>query len=109
MQRLEDPLFAGELSLGGKVLPAQKPAHIDGGRDRLDLFARSRECEAMDALEDAPLAPFDLVVLVGCWMFKGAAHQKPLHLHRKKALEGGGGFEAEMPGEDDRSRRSENL
>ena len=38
----EDALFAGELGLRGEVLPAEEPAHVDGGRDGFDLFAESR-------------------------------------------------------------------
>ena len=51
------------------MLPVEQPAHVDGGSDGLDLLAEGGEGEAMDALEDAALAPLDVVVFVwlaGC-------------------------------------------
>jgi hypothetical protein len=59
VQRLQDALFAGELRLRREMLPAQQPAHVDGGCDRLDLLARGGQREAVNALQDATLAPFD--------------------------------------------------
>jgi len=64
MQRGEHALFAGELGLWSEVLPAEQPAHVYGGGDGLNLLAGGREGEAMDALQDAALAPLDVVVRV---------------------------------------------
>ncbi len=65
----EDAFFAGELGLRGEVLPGEQPAHVDGGRDGFDLLAGGGEGEAMDALQDAALAPLDGVV---CRWWRGA-------------------------------------
>ena len=62
VEDLKHAVFAGELRLGREVLPAEQPAHVDGGSDRLDLLAQGGEGEAMDALQDAALAPFDVMV-----------------------------------------------
>ena len=47
--------------LRGDVVPVEEPAHEDGGGDGLDLFAERGEGEAVDALQDAALAPLDFV------------------------------------------------
>ena len=39
VERFEDALFAGELGLRREVLPAEQPAHVDGGGDGFDLLA----------------------------------------------------------------------
>ena len=67
-------LFAAELRLRREVLPAKQPAHVDSGRDRLDLLARGGEREAVDALQDAAFAPLDLVVLLPWGVLEGSAH-----------------------------------
>ena len=95
IQGFQDALFAGELRLRREMLPAEQPAQVDGGRDGFHLLASSCEGEAVDALEDAALAPFDFVVFAGCRTFKCAAQQQSLHLHREKGLENGGGREGE--------------
>ena len=69
------------------VLPSEQPAHVDGGRDRLDLFARSGQSEAVDALQDASFAPLDCVILLGGGVFEGTAQQQALHLHCQERLE----------------------
>ena len=54
----------------------------------------------MDALQDAALAPFDLVDRrLSCGMLEGAAHGEALHLHGEEGLEDGGGIESEAIGE----------
>src|ERR1017187_7896093 len=72
-------------------------ANSPGGvrRDGFHLLASGCEGEAVDALEDAALAPFDFVVFTGRRMFECAAHQQSLHLHGEKGLENGGGREGE--------------
>jgi len=60
----EDAFFAGELGLGGEVLPLQEPAHVDRGGDGFDLFAEGGYGAAVDALQDAAFAPFDFVVWI---------------------------------------------
>ena len=62
VEGFEDAFFAGELGLRGEVLPAEEPAHVDGGGDGLDLLAEGGEGEAVDALQDAAFAPLDFVV-----------------------------------------------
>ena len=37
----EDAFFAGELGVGGEVVPVEEPAHEDGGGDGLDLLAEA--------------------------------------------------------------------
>ena len=61
-ESFEDALFPAELCLRREVLPAEQPAHVDGGSNRFDLLTKRAECKAMDALEDAALAPFDLML-----------------------------------------------
>ncbi len=39
----EDGFFAGELGVGGEVVPVEEPAHEEGGRDGLDLLAERAE------------------------------------------------------------------
>ncbi len=58
----KDAFFAGELGLRSEMLPVEQPAHVDGGADGFDLFAESRDGAAMDALQDAALAPLDVMV-----------------------------------------------
>src|SRR5579859_7005920 len=64
VEGLEETFFTGELRLRREVLPSEQPAHIDRGGDRFDLLAGCGECEAMDALENAALAPLDVVVWI---------------------------------------------
>ena len=69
LEGFEDAFFAGELRLRGEVLPAEEPAHVDGWGDGFDLFAEGAESAAVDALQDAALAPLDFVILLrvaGC-------------------------------------------
>src|SRR5215470_10562478 len=42
----------------GDMLPAQEPAHELSGRDRLDLLAKRGDRQAMNAGEQAAVAPF---------------------------------------------------
>jgi hypothetical protein len=60
------------------VLPAEEPVHVDGGGDGFDLLATGAEGEAMDALQDAALAPFDLVGFFGWGVFEGSADEEAL-------------------------------
>ena len=39
------------------VLPAEEEAHVVGGADGLDLAPQRSEREAVDARQDAPIAP----------------------------------------------------
>ncbi len=64
MQRLQHAFFSGELGLRREVLPTQQPAQVGGGGDRLNLLARRRQGQPVDALENAALAPLDLVVWI---------------------------------------------
>ena len=64
VEGFQDALFAGELRLWGEMLPAEQPAQVNGGRDGFHLLAGGGEGEAVDALEDAALAPFDFVVWI---------------------------------------------
>ncbi len=105
----EDTFFTTELALGGEVLPVEEPAEIDGGRDGFDLLAKGAESKAVDALEDAALAPLDLIVISGGWMFKGSAHEETLHLHGEEGLEDGGAVEAELGCETVGCRGAKNL
>ncbi len=64
-ERVEEAVLAGELGLRREVLPAEEPAHVGGGGDGLDALAEGGEGEAVDALEEAAIAPLDCVVLGG--------------------------------------------
>jgi hypothetical protein len=55
-----EPLGAARLVLARHVLPVREEAQEFARRDRLDLGAQPRERVAMDAREEAPVAPFDL-------------------------------------------------
>jgi hypothetical protein len=59
------------------------------GRDRFDLFAEGGDGAAVDALQDAAFAPFDVVVGVplGWRVFEDAAQEESLHLHGEESLE----------------------
>ncbi len=63
----------------------------------------------MDALQDAALAPLDVIVIVGCGVFEGSAHEEALHLHGEEGLEDGGGIKGEAVGEGFRGGWSEDL
>ncbi len=52
----------------------------------------------MNAVEDAPLAPFDVMIVSGRGLLEGSAHEEALHLHGKKNLKDRGGGEVEMVG-----------
>ncbi len=95
----EDAFFAGELGLWGEVLPLEEPAHVNGGGDGFDLLAEGRYGTSVDALEDAAFAPLDFVVFCRGWIFKGAAHEKALHLHGEKGLEYGRRVEIQRLGQ----------
>jgi len=79
---LEEAVLSGELRVGGEVLPLEEPAHVSGGGDGLDAFAEGGESEAVDALEEAAVAPLDVVDVGsgGSGGFEGAAHDEALHL-----------------------------
>ena len=87
-QGFEDAFFAGECGwrLRGEVLPAEQPVHVDGGGDGFDLLAAGAEGEAMDALEDAALAPFNVVgsSVAGC--SKAPRMRRPCISMARKAL-----------------------
>ena len=96
---LEQAVFAGELGLvlveGGEVLPAEEPTHVGCGRNGLDASTEGGEGEAVDALEEAAIAPLDVVNRGGCGGFKGAAHDEALHLSGEESGVEGGGVEVE--------------
>lgn len=115
---VEDAFFAGELRLdsvqGREVLPTQEPTEIDGGGDGLDLLAEYAEGEAVDALEKAAVAPFDVVI--GVWdggvgrgMLEGAAEDEPLHLDGEEGVVDGAGIEMEEAGDIDGTGGAEDL
>ena len=86
VEGFEDAFFAAELGLRGEVLPGAEPAEVDGGGDGFDLLAEGAEGEAVDALEDAAFAPFDVVVLICGGVFEGSAHEGALYLHGEEGL-----------------------
>jgi hypothetical protein len=49
------------------MLPLKEPTHVNSWGNGLDLLSEGGDSAAMDALEDAALAPLDLVV----WIFGG--------------------------------------
>jgi hypothetical protein len=62
LELLDDPqqaLGSVQLGAGLDVLPAQQEADQLRGRDRPDVLAQAAEREAMDAVQDAALAPLD--------------------------------------------------
>ena len=63
-ESVQESFFTGELGLGGEVLPLEQPAHVDSGRDGFDLLAEGGHGAAVDALQDAALAPLDFVVWI---------------------------------------------
>ena len=58
-------LGALDLVLAGDVLPMEQEAHEVGRADRLDLRAQAIERVAVDAREQAPVAPLELRC-IGC-------------------------------------------
>ena len=92
---MEEAFFAGKLRLRGEVLPEQQPAHVDGRGDGFDLLAEGLEGAAVDALEDAALAPLDFVGFIGGWVFEGATESEALHFHGETSLVEGGWVEGE--------------
>ena len=62
------------------MLPLEEPTHVDGGSDSLDLFAERGDGSTVNSLEDAALAPLDVVVGVefGCGIFEDASHEEAL-------------------------------
>src|SRR5260370_31226763 len=60
-QRFEQPALAEELRAGRDVLPSEDPVHELGGRYGGDLLAQFAERQAMNAGEEAALAPFELM------------------------------------------------
>jgi hypothetical protein len=86
LDRREDRFFAGELRFGSEVVPVEEPAHEDGGGDGLDLLAERAEGEAVNALQDAALAPFFGVGVGGWRVLEDAAHGEALHLHGEEGL-----------------------
>ncbi len=109
VESFEDAIFSAELGLGGEMLPVEQPAQVDGGSYGFDLLAESAEGEAVDALEDAALAPFDLMVVGRCGLLKSSAHEEALHLHGKEGLEDCGGVETEFGGKGCGGRGTEDL
>ena len=53
----ERAMLAAHLRAGSDMLPAQKPVHELRRRDRLDLLAQRSDRKAMDASQQAALAP----------------------------------------------------
>jgi len=84
----EHAFFSRELCARCEVVPVKQPAHEDIRRDGLDLLAQRAERKPMDALQDAALAPLDLMGHVIDWLraLEDAAHSQALHLHRKQRL-----------------------
>src|SRR5712691_2614330 len=58
LQSFQQAAFAQELRAWRQVLPAEEPAHELRGSYRGDLLAQLAERQAMDAGEEAALAPF---------------------------------------------------
>ena len=69
-------------------MPVVEPATEDDGGDGLHRLTEAGEREAMDALQDAALAPFDGVrlLVIGPGALKDAAHGEALHLHNEQGL-----------------------
>src|SRR5712691_2961812 len=61
LQGFQQPALAEELRAGRDVLPSEDPVHELGGRYGGDLLAQLAERQAMNAGEEAALAPFELV------------------------------------------------
>jgi len=62
LQRFEGAALAEQARFRREMLPAEQPAHELSGGDGLDLFAQRSEREAMNAGEQAALAPFRFAV-----------------------------------------------
>ena len=58
-QSFESAAFTEELGSGGEMLPAEEPAHKLRGIDGLNFVAKPAEGEAVNAGEQAAIAPFD--------------------------------------------------
>ena len=69
------------------------------GGDGFDLPAEGRQGEAVDALEDAAFAPFDVVGGVGGGVLEDASEEEALHLHVEEGLVDVGGIEIQEGGE----------
>jgi hypothetical protein len=82
----EDSFFAGELGVGGEVMPVEEPAHEGRGGDGLDLLAERAEGEAVDALENAALAPLFGVRVGRGSVLEDAAHGEALQFHGEEGL-----------------------
>jgi hypothetical protein len=104
-ESFEDAFFAGELSLGGEMLPSEQPAHIDRRSDWLDLLAKGGNGSPVNALKNASFAPLNIVVcssyrrLCRCGILKRSAYEKTLRLHREGGLEDSSRFEIYRAGE----------
>ena len=85
-QNFKRAAFAAELRSGRDVLPAQQPAHELRGRDRLDLLAQRGDREAMDAGEQAALAPFDSFRRAVWGSSEISAQDEPLASRRSSAF-----------------------
>ncbi len=81
-------LFAGELRFGREVLPVLQPARKNNWGHGLHGLAQAGQGEAMDALQDAALAPFDGVgrSVGGLGMLEDTTHGEALHLHDQQRL-----------------------
>ena len=60
--RLEQSLLARKLPPFAQVLPVEQEPHVDRRRHRLNLFAQRAQRPPVNALQNPPLAPFNLNV-----------------------------------------------
>src|SRR5439155_10997938 len=102
---LEEPVAAVELRPRLHVLPAEEEAHQVGGGDGLDLPAQATEGQAVDAGEEAPLAPL-LLARVGR---EPAAQRDAGALEPGETDRDGARREADARGEPLRRRRADAL
>ena len=60
-QRLLQAVLAAQSGAGREVLPAQQPMHELGRRYGLNLLAQGGDGEVVDARQQAPVAPFEVL------------------------------------------------
>src|SRR5512133_2015328 len=53
------------------MLPAQQPSHELRRGHRLNLFAQSSDCKSVNACQQSPIAPFDLILRRGLVVSRG--------------------------------------